>query len=442
MAEIEAGPEPTILFRPSALFGAMVASRRLRYVYVQNCKCASSTVRATLWAAEHGLGLAGPPGAPHRMVDGVPFVDDPRRWEHVEDEFVFTIVRNPYVRVLSAYLDKIVRHRGPLAWGRFAAAHGLGDGPLAFGDFLRLVAATPEDQMDVHWRPQSCCLAPSVVPYDFIGSMETFQADIAHVLHRIFGDRVPLRDIVHHRTGSSGQLAQHYGSEEIRLVRQIYAADFANLGYSTDPTVLTRRDTSRRADPEAIRSWGRAWRLASEREFDAAAAELEALRPSLAGPPLEERLARCRCELPKDRVGSALAANVSALEVALDRGYGDWATWRWYGRALSALGRHEDGMEAEILALESSRPPKEAGRRLRRLRWRLALLRASKGRRAAALAVLARQERVGEKSHGWKTTLLHRIRRATIYGISALARVIRASHWHPDRALGIPGPSS
>ena len=125
---------PIDMYTPSPLWGTIVASRRSPYIYINNYKCGCSTVRQTLWAAEHAQGVASAPGAIHEQPDSWPWVDDPERWEHSEHAFVFTLVRNPYVRVLSAYLDKI---REPAIWGPFTARHGLGDDQLSFMEFLR-----------------------------------------------------------------------------------------------------------------------------------------------------------------------------------------------------------------------------------------------------------------------------------------------------------------
>jgi hypothetical protein len=402
----------------------MAASRRLPYIYVQNSKCASSTIRNTLWAAEHALGLTDPPGRPHNEAQTAPLVHDPRRWERVEREFVFTVARNPYTRILSAYLDKIVAHRDPRVWGRFAARHGLDGGPLTFLEFLRLVAATPQDEMDQHWRPQCCGLAPTLVPYDFIGGVENLQADLTHILVRIFGAEVPIQDFMPHRTNSSRRMAEHYGPDEIRLVREIYAADFVHLGYSPDPGVGTRQPPVPRAEPGPIRAWGRAWRQAEEGALAAAVAELEALRGTLAGPLVDERLIRCRCGLLGAAQRAALAQDLRRLEPALARGYGDWASWKWYGVGLRRIGRLEDGLEAEIRALRSSPPRGQVSARLSRLRWRLAMLRAAQGRPAPALAAVP-------DAAPWQ--------RGALRAVAAVAGWLRPARWRRAREHGIPG---
>ena len=387
---------PVRVTRPSGLRDVILASRRLRYIYVQNPKCGSSTIRNSLWTAEHALGLAIPPGVPHVYSEDQPFVDDPRRWEHVENEHVFTFVRNPYARVLSAYLNKIVKHRDPLVWGRFATRHGLGEEPLAFGDFLRLVSHTPPDEMDPHWRPQSDLLLPDLIPYDFIGSMENFEADLHHVMRGIFGERAGVATHAPHRTDAAEQLARHYGRDELELAQRIYHDDFALLGYSLDPLKQARVRVPDPPDPGPIQCWGRAWRLAEEGAFADAAREFEALRPRITGPLLEERLLRCLCELPRATTRQGLARGVRELEQALPRGYGDAISWKWYARALMLLGHREEGLVAMIESVRRRRQPGGGAQaRLRRLAWQLALVRAGKGRRSDALAALADVPRAG-----------------------------------------------
>ena len=384
------------------------------------------------------MGLAVPPGYPHSYVESMPFANDPRRWEHVEREFVFTFVRNPYARALSACLDQIVRNRTPEAWGPFAVRHGLADAPLAFGDFLRLLAATPPEQMDPHWRPQYHSIAPDLVPYDFIGTLETFGRDIQAVMERIFSGTVPIRAYAAHGTGSTERLAHYYQAEEVALVQRLYEVDFASLGYSADPARVERRHAPPRADDRPIRAWGKACRLLEEREFAAAAAQLEGLRPSIAGPVIEESLVRCYSARPAPATDRALRIGVARIEQELARGPGDAETWKRYGQALAALGQREAGLEALVRA-QTMRPPSPASeRRLRRLRWRLAVLRASKGRRRSALAALPKAGDLPASGDGStvgrsRAAVVEVARRGAIHLLAIGAAVTGARFWHPDR---------
>ena len=427
----------------SAFHAAMAASRRMNYIYVQNWKCGSSTVRSTLWAAEHALGLAAPADHPHQPSSNLPFAVDPRRWEHVDRQFVFTIVRNPYVRVLSAYLDKIQRHQDRNVWGRFSAEHRLGDDRIAFVEFLRIVARTPDDRMDPHWRPQSVNLAPAVVPYNFIGSLENFEADLRHILRRIFPDHeMPIKDFKPHHTGAADQLSHYYGQEELRLTQSIYARDFAELGYDLDVAAVGPPTPPPMPDRRPITGWGRAFRLLAEEDYAGAERELVALRPWIGGILLEEQLLRCRCEQTRFDRG-AIEGNVAALERELARGRQEWSVWKWYGRGLVRIRRWEDGVRALLQAIQLHPAGGPQRRRRRRLLWRLAVLRASKGDLAEALTVLAtRPRRPAPPKFPRLRVVRSRVRRTALSVTAAIANLTGAARWHPDRSVGIPGTRS
>jgi hypothetical protein len=423
-----------VTFRPGPLCDTIIASKRLPYIYIQNWKCGCSTIKSTLWTAEHALGLAVSPDYPHRRVEGSPFVADPKRWEHVEREFLFTIVRNPYVRVLSAYLDQIVTNRNSEAWGRFSARHGLGDGPLAFADFLRLLAETPHGAMNPHWRPQYCSVAPSLVPYDFVGAMETFDQDMGLVLARIFEDGPAVQDYAPHQTGSSKKLSQHYGARELALVQQIYEADFTSLGYSMNPERLERIADFPRPNDVPLRTWGKACRLMEGGHFADAAAELEPLRKVISGPTIDDRLLRCYGAMIDAGGRAPSAKGIELIERALACAEGDADLWKQYGRTLRAMGRREDALEAQMRAVSMRSAGSGRDRRVRHLRWRLAFLRASKGRRADALATVRGSVPTNDAS---RASLLELAGRGMLKVVATGAAAVGAGYWHPDRAMGI-----
>ena len=442
MASNAAPPQsafPVEAIRSSGLHGGMAASRRLNYIYVQNWKCGSSTVRSTLWAAEHELGLAAPPENPHKPSRNSPFIADPRRWERVDAQFVFTIARNPYIRVLSAYLDKIHGHRDQKVWGKFSARHGLTDRALSFEEFLRIVADTPDNQMDPHWRPQNCNLVPAVIPYNFIGSLETFDSDLSCILSCIFPDRpVPIRDHKPHQTGSASKLAEYYGPAEIRLVQAIYERDFLELGYDLDLASTGRLRPPERPDTRIVKAWGRAWRLVDEERYAAAEQQFVELRRWIAGATVEEQLLRCRCELSSVS-HSAIEQSVHAAEQALRAGQDEWSLWKWYGHGLVRLRRWEDGLEALLSATERHTAGGVQKRRTRRLIWRLALVRASKGRLEGALATFANSPtRPGPPKNPRVRAARRHVRRGVLRVVASLALALRAPRWHPDRSSGIP----
>lgn len=133
----------------------------------------------------------------------------------------FTFVRNPYVRVLSAYLDKIERK----------AAQGNGKA-ISFSEFLRQLERG-DLYRNAHWAPQASLLLLPVTEYDFIGRVESLERDLAAVLATLQGrpgDRPP-RSALGNWTGAGGRLAQYYDDDSLAIVRRLYARDFEAFGY-------------------------------------------------------------------------------------------------------------------------------------------------------------------------------------------------------------------
>lgn len=132
----------------------------------------------------------------------------------------FTFVRNPYVRVLSAYLDKVQRK----------AAHGRR--AMSFPEFLRRLERGALYR-NAHWAPQASLLLLPVTEYDFIGRVESLERDLAAVLATLQGGPVdrPPRSALGNWTGAGGRLAQYYDDDSLAIVRRLYARDFEAFGY-------------------------------------------------------------------------------------------------------------------------------------------------------------------------------------------------------------------
>jgi len=145
------------------------------------------------------------------------------------EAFKFTFVRNPYSRVLSAYLDNVgrKRHQGRrfLSW---AEQHNQ---PATFLGFCRYLEAGGL-YLDMHWAPQVEILSLPLERFDFIGRVEHLNRDLAVVLERLFHVQtaVPAPHAGTH-THASERVNDAYGAEETAIVNRLYAADFERLGY-------------------------------------------------------------------------------------------------------------------------------------------------------------------------------------------------------------------
>jgi hypothetical protein len=224
-------------------------------------KCGCSSVGQILHFLDHGRFY---PGSIHDSAAPI------LKWQPVEGRqeiveifatgtvFRFTLVRNPYRRLLSSFADKIFGfqsngkryRRGEIHRALFA--YGVNWGPKAniaanFKGFVRFVADTVEKRTpmasDLHWTPcfQHLKFNADCNPdwsLDFIGQLESFGRDMAEVLQRAgIGEAGLPREVP--RENATGlpslPISAFYGPEEIDIMRRVYAADFELFRYGLDP---------------------------------------------------------------------------------------------------------------------------------------------------------------------------------------------------------------
>lgn len=149
----------------------------------------------------------------------------------------FTFSRNPYSRILSGYLDKIVTNQ----WERDRHLPNLGfalDYQPTFLEFLQKVAGIRDYMRDIHYMTQARLSGQLAgLRLDFIGRFENFSTDFAKLKSSLYDDQT-MNDYSnfgkHHASDASNKLELYYGTQEIMLVRDIYAADFIAFGYSLE----------------------------------------------------------------------------------------------------------------------------------------------------------------------------------------------------------------
>jgi hypothetical protein len=145
----------------------------------------------------------------------------------------FCFIRNPFTRVLSAYLDKIQRRT--LQKKKWCSLFGDRDQsrPVTFEEFLSCIARQPVGAMDSHWRPQYFQTFQENFSYDFVGRFETFAQDFVALSH-LFPPphNLVMRHEANHKTNASARLYDLYSNHTEQLVREIYQDDFRHFNYS------------------------------------------------------------------------------------------------------------------------------------------------------------------------------------------------------------------
>jgi len=168
------------------------------------------------------------------------------RESDIHDYWSFAVVRNPYTRVVSAYVDKFIKHN-MVYDGTKVVADATGQLYPTFQSFVRYLSRTNPEALDEHWRPQQSFL--DGFTFDFIGRFEQY----GEVMDRLFsllgieptddhwnkteyrGSETPeAHTIPCNQFGDKLPSAADLYTEELReIVRAVYKRDFT-LYYSSE----------------------------------------------------------------------------------------------------------------------------------------------------------------------------------------------------------------
>lgn len=231
--------------------GIINISIQNKWCYIENAKVGCSSIKYNLMQLEfENSGLRKQkyedinPKLLHEPMFGPmlhPFQVEEKTLKEIFEEkkyFVFTFVRNPFARVLSAYLDKIEKNKAPkIHIVRSLFKSDELDKPVSFKEFVKLLHMNNKVlYIDKHWRPQTANLVVPEIKYDFIGRLENFDEDFQEVEKEIKRKGEPskkrkVKNYTPHQTSANEKIRHYYDEETIELIREIYADDFKNFQY-------------------------------------------------------------------------------------------------------------------------------------------------------------------------------------------------------------------
>lgn len=164
-----------------------VVAKKLKLVYVAIPKNACTSLKmAAINATEMDAEFSNAAVSVHAfMKSHFAFPQESKEAQQAREDFRWIVVlRNPFSRLVSAYLNKIVgSERDPAKhFGRVQKLrHGLPTGSLdpkrgvTFAEFIRGVAGTTDIEADEHWRQQSIYVGTDLNRYAYVGRLEGFQ---------------------------------------------------------------------------------------------------------------------------------------------------------------------------------------------------------------------------------------------------------------------------
>jgi hypothetical protein len=227
---------------------------RFAYIFAYVPKVACTNWKCVL---RHQIGASdylNPRLAHDREQSGLTFLsEEPRAHELLADPLLakYAIVREPFSRALSAYLDKIEPfardstqpeqaihfYRMFESIENFSRDHLPEDEGATFYAFLRWIRDSGDQiAANEHWLPQTELLQWGSVEFDFVGRFENLRED-SSLLLKLIASKVqfPTREaVLFPPTEATRKRSSYYTERELEVVRDVFAADFDAFGYSRD----------------------------------------------------------------------------------------------------------------------------------------------------------------------------------------------------------------
>ena len=134
----------------------------------------------------------------------------------------FSVVRNPYTRIVSAWHDKI-RLDNPSG---LCLTEGQKTKLQDFDYFVEWLVDQPKRTANIHLRPQSL-----LVPNDVheIGHIENFDHDLCRILKRAgFPD---IKEVPHINAWPAPKETHQFNARILKLLNDYFESDFERFGY-------------------------------------------------------------------------------------------------------------------------------------------------------------------------------------------------------------------
>jgi len=204
------------------------------FIYLNKPKCACTTIKRVLRNAEsvYSNNKLSSYSKNVHDVENSPFAHSISHIQTMpDDSFIFTFVRNPYIRIFSCYRDKCIITSDKQKILKPLKELGVGHRFISFQEFLEFIAAQPVEKRDPHWQLMSKLQIPHLLECDFIGSVENFGADMMYVLRCVYPNLndINLNFLGAHNLNSrayKAKIEDQISLKNIQLIKELYMEDF------------------------------------------------------------------------------------------------------------------------------------------------------------------------------------------------------------------------
>jgi hypothetical protein len=224
-----------------------------KFIFVYNPKVACTNWKGIMRYLNGAQDYFNPALAHNKLESGLSFLSETESaLELLLDKNIrkYSFIRNPYSRILSAYLNKVEPYVNNerdehsdnsyfYTIYQYIDAYRVdklpGESDVNFYCFLHwLTNVNNVHTNNEHWLSQVKLLRTSEVKYDFIGKFENIDKDAAYLLKEINCDiEFPNQKKVSFApTNAKDKLDQYYTEKEKELVYELYKMDFNEFNYS------------------------------------------------------------------------------------------------------------------------------------------------------------------------------------------------------------------